>query len=119
MVAFSYLDVRITVRYNYESYHYTLTESGKKYVKSVAKSFPNEYNIINETVKTCNSHCNLNATQLSYSAKAHYILTNTRDHGYALQDIEEVAKKFDWNISETNAEKGMKLLESLHLASSA
>ena len=118
MVAFSYLDVRITMRYNYESYHYTLTPPGENYAKSRIDFFPKEYKIIEDTVQTCNNHCKLNATQLSYSAKAHYILTHTRHDEYTIQDIKEVAKKFDWNLSETNAEEGMKLLKNLQLDSS-
>lgn len=118
MVAFSYLDARTTVRYNHESYRYTLIDAGEKYVANAKETFQDEYNIINETVKICNEHCKLKATELSYSAKAHYILANTKNDGYTTHDIEEVAKKFDWDVSETNAETGMKLLENLHIVAS-
>ena len=115
MVAFSYMNEQISSRYNHESYHYTLTASGKKYAESIQKMFPREYKIISETVRICDEYCSLQATTLSYSAKAHYILVNGDKDGYTIDDVQEAAKKFEWEISTHDAEKGMTLLEKLNL----
>ncbi len=77
--------------------------------------FPREYKIISETVRICDEYCSLQATTLSYSAKAHYILVNGDKDGYTIDDVQEAAKKFEWEISTHDAEKGMTLLEKLNL----
>ena len=116
MVAFSYLNENISSRYNHESYHYTLTASGKKYAKRLKEAFPEECQTISDIVKTCGDHCNLQATSLSYSAKAHYILVHGGKSRYTIDDVRETAKQFDWDISAADAESGMSLLENLGLA---
>ena len=117
-VAFSYLSERVSSRYNHESYHYELTNSGKKYANDIQTTFHDQFKTINEVVKTCKKHCSLQATALSYSAKAHYILVNGGKVQYTIDDVRKAAQKFEWKISADDAEEGMQLLEKLGLAHS-
>lgn len=115
-VAFSYLSEQVSSRYRHESYHYELTESGKKYARDVETKFNDQFKTIRGIVKICDEHCNLQATPLSYSAKAHYVLVNGGKDQYTIDDVREAAKKFEWQISTNDAENGMSLLEKLGLA---
>ena len=119
MVAFSYLNESISSRYNYESYHYALTDPGKKYAGYAEKMFPEEYQTISGIVTTCNKSCGLQATPLSYSAKAHYVLVHGGKDRYTINDVQEAAKQFDWDISAADANTGMHLLENLDLVHSS
>ena len=119
MVAFSYLSEQVSSGYNYESYHYELTESGKNYATNTKTKFSDQFNIINSIVETCNKHCKLQSSHLSYSAKAHYILVNGGKNQYRIEDVQETAKKFDWKISRDDAESGINLLKKLNLVHDA
>ena len=118
LVAFSYLSEQVSSIYDYESYHYELTKSGKKYVDEVKGEFTDNFEIIKDIVDTCNNHCNLQASPLSYSAKAHYILANGGRDQYTIKDVQDTAKDFEWEISEDDVKKGLDLLEKLNLARS-
>lgn len=114
-IAFSYLREQVSSRYNHESYNYELTESGKKYAHDVETKFGDQFEIIRNIVKICDEHCNLQAGPLSYSAKAHYILVNGGKDQYTIDDVQETAEKFEWEISTDDAGRGMALLEKLDL----
>lgn len=115
-VAFSYLSEQVYSRYRHESYQYELTESGKKYARDTEDKFNDQFKTIRDIVRACDRHCNLQATPLSYSAKAHYVLVNGGKDQYTIDDVREAAKKFEWQISADDAENGMSLLEKLGLA---
>ena len=117
MTAFSYLDEKMLPGY-YESYHYTLTDSGKKYAEKTKAKFNDDFNLIFKTVKICKDYCDLKSTPLSYAAKAYYILTSTeegRQGKYKAEDVREVGINFDWDISEEDILTGVELLEKLDL----
>ena len=115
MVAFSYLSERMSSKHNHESYHYELTEFGKKYAHNAEATFDDQFKIISNVVKICDEYCNLQATPLSYPAKAHYILVNGGKDRYTIDDVQEAAKKFEWKIPRIDAENGMNLLRKLDL----
>lgn len=115
-VAFSYLREQASSRYGHESYNYELTESGKKYAHGVKTEFSDQFETIRSIVEVCDEHCKLQATPLSYSAKAHYILVNGGKDQYTIDDVREAAEKFEWEISADDAERGIALLGKLDLA---
>ena len=119
MTAFSYLNERVALRYNHESYHYTLTDQGQQYAKYAEIMFPTELKSIDETITICKNYCDLTATTLSYSAKAHYILNNTENSKYTTKDVQKAAEKFGWEISGDDIKTGMELLEKLDLDKTA
>ena len=96
MTAFSYLDEKF-VSGQYQTYHYTLTNSGKEYAKRVTEEFKEESASIADTVEICKSHCKLKAMPLSYAAKAHYILNHPENEGqghYTIKDVQKIGKYF-------------------------
>lgn len=115
MIAFSYLNEHVFSTYNLESYHYELTKFGKNYANKVKTKFSKQFEIISNIVKACNAHCQLQAKPLSYSAKAHYILVNGGQQEYTIEDVQNTAKKFDWEISTDGAKNGLRLLGDLGL----
>lgn len=119
MVAFSYLSERVSSKYNHDSYHYELTESGMKYACHAETKFHDQFETISDVVKICKEHCSLQATPLSYSAKAHYILANGGKDKYTIEDVRETAKKFEWKISADDVKNGLELLGKLNLAKRA
>lgn len=115
LVAFSYLSERVSSVYDFESYHYELTKSGKKYAGDAKVKFADQFKIIYGIVVTCKNHCSLQASPLSYSAKAHYLLVNGGNDQYTIKDVRYIAEGFEWEISEDDAKKGIDLLEKLNL----
>ena len=116
MLAFSYLHEHVYSKYNFESYHYELTKLGEKYADRAQNKSSDQFKIISNIVKVCDKHCKLQAKSLSYSAKAHYILVNGGKKEYMIEDVEKIAKRFEWEIAPDDAENGLKLLEDLGFA---
>ena len=120
MSEFSYIDQNIISGY-YETYRYRLTNSGINYAQTTANKYPNEFKEISKTIQTCNKYCKLKPVPLSYAAKSHYILVNSKDRlekTHYAEDVKTIAKDFDWNISTKDAETGLELLQKLNLVSS-
>jgi len=117
MTAFSYIEERTRPGYSFEGYSYTLTNDGIKFADSAKNKFQEESKTIFDIVKKCNDFCNLKVKPLSYAAKAYYILTNIEQGKKEIttEDVERVAKKFDWDISSSDAELGIELLLKLNL----
>ena len=121
MSEFSYIDQNIISSY-YETYSYNLTKNGIKYAEFAKGKYPKEFEIISTTLKTCEKYCGLKSASLSYAAKIHYVLENSRDQSqdkYLAEDVKTIAKNFGWNISSHDASEGFELLEKLGLDPSA
>ncbi len=119
MSEFSYIDQNIISRY-YEIYNYRLTKKGIKYAETIIEKYSSEFNTISKTIKICKEYCELKPTPLSYAAKAHHILVNSKDQleeKYSTKDVKKIVKDFDWNISKKDALAGLVLLQNLNLVS--
>ncbi len=120
MSEFSYIDQNVVSGY-YETYNYKLTENGIKYAENAISKYPDEYGIMKDTIQICKQHCKLKPSPLSYAAKAHYILSNSKDQlkeKFTPEDVKNIAKDFDWKISEEDALTGLQLLQKLNLVDS-
>ena len=120
MSEFSYIDQNVVSGY-YETCSYKLTENGIRYAKNAVNKYPDEFKRISETVKICKEYCDLKQSPLSYAAKAHYILSNSKDphkERFTPEDVKNIAKDFDWKISKEDALNGLKLLQRLNLVDS-
>ena len=121
MSEFSYINQNIISSY-YETYSYNLTKNGIKYAESAKGKYPKEFKTISTTLKTCEEYCRLEPAPLSYAAKVHYVLENSRDQSqdkYLPENVKTTAKNFGWDISLDEASEGFKLLKKLGLDSSA
>ncbi len=119
MSEFSYIDQNIISGY-YETYNYRLTDNGIKYAETAMGKYSDEFKTISKTIEICNEYCELKPTPLSYAAKAHYILANSKNQfkdKYSAEDVKTIAKDFDWNISAKDALTGLTLLQNLDLVS--
>lgn len=118
MSEFSYVIQNVISGY-YETYRYTLTDSGIEYANDAKQNYPNEFETITKTLNICDKHCSLQATPLSYAAKAYYILSNSDDKSakYSPEDVKTIARYFDWEISSPDAQSGLELLQNLGLVS--
>lgn len=119
MSAFSYLN-EIVYSGFHDSYLYQLTNTGRKYSEKVKKQNSQVYEKINETVKICDEFCGLQPAPLSFAAKSYYILTSTKAGKkgmYTVDDVRNIAKDFDWDISNKDIEIGVSLLQKLNLVS--
>lgn len=120
MSEFSYIDQNIVSGY-YETYKYKLTENGVKYAENAARKYPDQYKTMQKTIQICKEHCELKPSPLSYAAKAHYVLSNSRGQlkeKFTPEDVKNTAKDFDWKISEEDASTGLELLQKLDLVDS-
>lgn len=117
MSEFSYIDQSIVSGY-YETCRYRLTENGIKYAENAANKYSEQFKTMTNTIRICKEHCELKPTPLSYAAKAHYILSNSKDQlkeKFTPEDVKNIAKDFDWSISEDDASTGLGLLQKLDL----
>jgi len=120
MSEFSYVEQN-TVSVYYETCSYKLTENGIKYAENAVRKYPDESKIMANTIRVCREYCELRPTPLSYAAKAHYVLSNSEGRPkerFTSEDVKDVAKGFDWKISEEDAMTGLKLLQKLDLVDS-
>jgi hypothetical protein len=112
---FSFMDEKVTSGY-YEIYHYKLTKDGEDYAERISKEHPEEYEIILNVVKTCKKYCDLEPLPLSYAAKSHYIITHSKNGSQkecTIANVTEVAKNFNWKISQEDVDNGLALLKTL------
>lgn len=115
MSEFSFIDEIVISRY-YETYAYKLNEKGEKYAENARKNNPQAYDLISRVVDVCKTHSNLQPMPLSYAAKSHYMLDNSKHAGkYTIQEIQQTAKDFGWDFSSQDAETGIKVLKELEL----
>ena len=114
MSALSYVN-EITHSGFYDIYTYMLTPKGKEYAKSRASKHPKEFIEISDIMAKCSKFCSLKPKPLSFAAKAYYILAKTKAGRYNSDDVQRVAKDFDWNISKEDVKTGMSLLQELEL----
>jgi len=78
MSEFSYIEQNMVSGY-YETYSYKLTENGIRYAENATKKYPGEFKTMSDTIQICKEYCKLKPSLLSYAAKAHYILSNSKD----------------------------------------
>ena len=95
-------------------YSYALTEDGEELAENVGEEYPTEYPIIKEVTTKCGKIAHYNFRVLSWAAKVHFVLAQTRR---AMTDREamEASRLFNWNLSEKQIESGARLLSALGL----
>lgn len=118
LVSYSFLEERKIPGYRYDSYQYRLTPDGGDMARTLESENPTTYRRIDEIIETCNDFCGLRAAPLSYAAKIYYMLKMHPGSKMTYEDAVNEGKKLDWNLSQSNAEQGVKLLERLHLVKS-
>lgn len=101
----------------YEGYNYKLTSDGEQAVQGIKQENKEEYDKIQELVKTCKEFCELKIAPLSYASKIYYMLgaRPKEEPTLSVEDAIEDAKKLGWNVSSDNVEQGAQLLEKLKL----
>ena len=117
LTAFSLLDEK---KFSgiYDTYHYSLSDSGKKYALQLKEKNESEFEKITNIVKICSDFCELKTKPLSFAAKAYYIMKSSKEGmegKYTSTDVEKVAENFDWHITEEEIMTGVELLKKLEL----
>lgn len=95
-------------------YSYTLNEDGSALVKKIERKYPDEYSVIKDVVTKCDKIVHNNVYVLSWAAKVHYVLAQTKK-SMTYDDAIAVSKLFGWKLSEKQVESAVKLLLALRL----
>ena len=118
LVSYSFLEERKIPGFRYDSYQYRLTLDGEDMARKLESDNPTTYEKIDEIVEICDNFCGLKSAPLSYAAKIYYMLTMHPGSKMTYNDAINEGKKLDWDLSQSNAEQGVELLERLHLVKS-
>ena len=98
---------------DWKRYTYTLTEDGRRLVPELKQEYVQGAEEVEEIVGICKYTANLDSKTLSWAAKIHYIQTREmRD--MSPDEIREIARTLNWDLSEDQIQKGMDLLTDLH-----
>ena len=117
MVTYSFIDEIKVPGQMYEGYKYRLTADGQDLANHVKITYQKEYEKINNLVATCKKFCNLKTAPLSYAAKMHYMLESNREGKKPMNHDDAIrkAEKLGWEITASEVEQGVQLLEQLKL----
>ena len=118
LVTIDCLDEEVTVIDTHESYRYIMKSEWKKLVREDERTKCQQYETILDIVKKCDEFCRLQANILSYAAKAFHILTSAEQNGIqkvTIDDVKQIGKNFEWNLSSDDTERGLELLSQINL----
>lgn len=100
---------------DWKRYTYSLTDDGRKLVSRLEMEHASEFRKIEEIVSICEDTADLDSKTLSWAAKVHYIQTlEQRDLSY--DEIQEIARTLNWDLTEDQINRGVNLLKNLHLS---
>jgi len=98
---------------DWKRYTYSLTDDGEKLVRRLEEEHPSEAREIEEIVSICRDTANLDSKVLSWAAKVYYIQTQEK-RNMPYDEIQEIARILNWDLTEDQIEKGVGLLKNLH-----
>lgn len=98
---------------DWKRYTYTITEDGRELVPELKQEYARGAEEVEEIVGICKDTANLDSKTLSWAAKVHYIQTRERRY-MSYDEIREVARTLNWDLSEDQIQKGIDLLNDLH-----
>ena len=90
-------------------YDYSLNEDGKLLANEKAKANPELWELIQEAVKLFNS---TDYVKLSLAAKTYFMLGQAHGKSASLSELEAVAAKFGWKVTNEQVQEARRLLES-------
>ena len=99
-------------------YSYCLTEDGKELIEDIKKNNHTFYSTVESVVKTCLDVVNNNINILSWAAKTHFILCQTKDP-ITYSEAIQIGRKFGWRLTSTKIESAVSLLVGLELISNS
>lgn len=98
-------------------YDYELTDDGKLIVERIKKRYPDERERIVQALQDIRQAGEPDYNTLSVAAKAHFILSSQGEPMTA-EEIINVARQFNWKISEDEFREAASFLEKLNLVKS-
>jgi len=98
-------------------YSYYLTEDGEELARGIHEANPEIYSAIKEVVETCSNVVNNNIYVLSWAAKIHFIVSQTKKPISYTEAI-QLGQEFGWELNPSKIESAAKLLQALNLIKS-
>jgi len=95
-------------------YSYFLTDDGQQLAKKLTEQYSREYSTIKNIVKKCGKMVHYNFNVLSWAAKVHFILRQSKKamtHDEAIK----AGQLFGWKLDKNEVESAVKLLLALGL----
>lgn len=120
LVSYGFIDERvetagdITAAPDWKRYTYTLTDDGRELAQEMKQEYPDDAAEVKQIVEICTDAAHLDSKTLSWAAKVHYIKTQEQRFMPA-EEIREIARALNWDLSEEQVREGMDLLTTLHL----
>lgn len=95
-------------------YSYSLTEDGRQLAERVEEEYPEKYSIVKDIIEKCRNIAHLNFNVLSWAAKVHFIVSQTKEP-ITYEKAIEVGRLFSWELNEREIESAARLLTALGL----
>lgn len=99
---------------DWKRYRYELDSDGNEVVSFIKEENKEEYDQILKIVELCSKNVNLDVNMLSWAAKVNLILSN-QVKPMSIDEIKVTAESFGWEITESQVNKAIQLLEELNL----
>ena len=114
MVYYDILDER-RAQIDHKSYVYKVTQKGTQTMDKLESEFKQTLKKIKDLVDTCDKCCKLAPNSLSFAAKVHYMHSQKpKIKPMSEDDLVNMGKSFDWQISKSDIKNGSELLECLN-----
>lgn len=118
LISTNFIDEEIKYTNNNRIMHiYKINEDGKKIVEKIKENYPDEYKIIKRIIDSLDPF-GQNYYILSWAAKIFYILKEQKKP-ISEEEIKNLAKRYNWRLSDDEIESAKKVLLSLNLVSIA
>lgn len=98
---------------DWKRYTYALTDDGRRLIPDLKQEYAQGAEEVGKIVCICKDAANLDSKTLSWAAKIHYIRTR-EERRMTSDEIREIARTLNWDLSEDQIQKGMDLLKNLH-----
>jgi len=102
--------------FEFKRYDFSLTESGQSLADAVIEKHRDEYQIVDNFVRTLGRVGDPDYLSLSVAAKAYYIL-DKEAQSMNLQRIKAKAAKLGWRVEKQNIKEAIEILQGLGLIS--
>lgn len=105
-----------TTGFEIRRYSYDLTDEGRKSVKWLRTNYQPDSTRVSEAAERVLDAGNLDYMELSFAAKAHWILRHSHKQ-LSSNDISNEAARFGWSVQPEQVERGIAFLRKLDLVS--
>ncbi|ABK77910.1 hypothetical protein CENSYa_1287 [Cenarchaeum symbiosum A] len=117
LISYAFMDEGTKSGPAFDSYHYMLSDDGRKFAKDAMKDYNSEYSAICRIVRACEERDSVQPGQLADAAKMDYIMRSAKSVEKSDDEIIKDASKLGWRMTKDDVAAGRVLLGEIIQAS--